>query len=64
MKVSVDLATCQGYANCVVEAEAIFDIDDETDKAVVLIETVPEGLADDARRAADSCPVAAITIEE
>lgn len=64
MRVAVDLDTCQGYANCVVEADAIFDIDDETGKAVVLVETLPEDLAEDARRAVDSCPVDAISIEE
>lgn len=64
MKVSVAIDTCQGYANCVVEADAIFDIDDETGKAIVLQETVPDELAEDARRAAESCPVEAITIEE
>lgn len=64
MKVSVDLETCQGYANCVLEADAIFDIDDDTGKAVVLRETVPDDLAESARAAAASCPVDAITIEE
>lgn len=64
MKVSVAVDTCQGYANCVIEADAIFDIDDDTGKATVLQATVPAELADDARRAAESCPVEAITIEE
>lgn len=64
MRAVVDLGTCQGYANCVIEADAIFDIDDETEKAVVLVDTIPSDLADDARRAADSCPVDAIAIEE
>jgi ferredoxin len=64
MKVSVALETCQGYANCVVEADTIFDIDEETGKAIVLQATVPAELADDAQRAAESCPVEAITIEE
>ncbi|HEY2056169.1 MAG TPA: ferredoxin [Solirubrobacterales bacterium] len=64
MKVRVDLATCQGYANCVVEADAIFDIDDETGKAIVLQETVPEDLAEAVRAAVASCPVDAISIEE
>lgn len=64
MKVRVDVAVCQGYANCVVEADAIFDIDEETGKAVVLVEIVPEDLAESARAAVASCPVEAISIEE
>jgi len=64
VKVSVALDVCQGYANCVVEADAIFDIDDDTGKAIVLQETVPSDAAEDARRAAEACPVDAITIEE
>jgi ferredoxin len=62
MRAVVDLATCQGYANCVVEADQIFDLDEDTEKAVVLVDLVPEDLAEDARRAAASCPVSAITL--
>lgn len=64
MKVEVDLGTCQGYANCVLEADAIFDLDDETGKVIVLMQSVPAELEDEARRAAASCPVSAITIGE
>jgi ferredoxin len=60
----VNLATCQGYANCVVEAERVFDIDEDTEKAVVLVDTVPTDLEEDARRAAASCPVGAIALED
>lgn len=62
MRVVVDLNTCQGYANCVVEAPDLFDVDDESGKAVVLLEEVDASLADDAQRAVDNCPVSAITI--
>ena len=64
MKVSVDVNVCQGYANCVIEADAIFDIDEETGKAVVIQETIPDDLAEDARRAVESCPVSAIAVSE
>lgn len=63
MKATVDLGTCQGYANCVLEAPEVFDLDDETGKAVVLVATVAEDLHEDARRAEASCPVQAITLE-
>jgi ferredoxin len=62
MKVVVDLNTCQGYANCVAEAPDLFDVDDETGKAIVLMEEFGADLADDAQRAVDDCPVSAITI--
>lgn len=64
MRVEVDLGTCQGYANCVVEAPDLFDVDDETGKAVVLLDEFDANLADDAQRAVDNCPVSAITIVE
>lgn len=62
MKARVDLSKCQGYANCILEADGIFDLDEETGKAVVLVDEVPQGLAEDAQRAAASCPVSAIEL--
>jgi ferredoxin len=64
MKAVVDLSKCQGYANCVIEADSVFDIDDETGKATVLVDQVPPDLVEDARRAAASCPVGAIEIQD
>lgn len=64
MKTRVDLAKCQGYANCVVEAPEIFDLDDDTGKAKVLVDEIGPGREDEARRAVDSCPVSAITLEQ
>lgn len=60
MKVELDLAKCQGYANCVVEAPEIFDIDEDNGKAIILMEEVPESAHEEARRAVASCPVAAL----
>jgi ferredoxin len=62
MRVEVNLDTCQAYANCVIEAPDIFDVDEETSKAVVLIAEVPPELAEDACRAEANCPVKAITL--
>jgi ferredoxin len=61
MKITIDLARCQGYANCVAAAPDALDIDDVTGKAVLL-----DGEADPAeiREAARSCPVAAIGLED
>lgn len=61
MKVTVDRETCIGAASCVGVAPGVFRLDDEY-KAVVID---PEGAEDeDIRRAAEACPVQAITIEE
>lgn len=61
MKVTVDRATCIGAASCVGVAPGVFELDDEY-KAVVID---PEGAdEEDIRRAAEACPVQAITIEE
>ena len=58
-----DLGACQGYANCVVAADDVFDLDDEG-VVVLLRTTVPE--ADRARveEAARSCPVSALWLED
>ncbi|HEY1275590.1 MAG TPA: ferredoxin [Thermoleophilaceae bacterium] len=64
MRAVVDLNVCQGYANCVIEASQIFDIDEDTDKAVVLVDAVPDEALDDVRRAVAACPVSAIALEE
>ena len=64
MRAVVDLNTCQGYANCIVEAPDLFDVDDETGKAVVLVDEFDADLVQDAQRAVDNCPVSAITIAD
>jgi len=52
-----------GYANCVIEAPDLFDIDEDTDKAVVLVET-PEGdQVTAAREAVRVCPAVALRLE-
>lgn len=60
--VRADLGVCQGYANCVVAAGDVFDIDD--DGVVVLLRTEVEE-AERARvaEAAHSCPVSALRLE-
>lgn len=63
MRVTVDLNECLGYTNCIVEAPELFDVDDETGKAVVLVDLVEARLEDDARRAVANCPATAIAIE-
>jgi ferredoxin len=64
VKIIADLEACQGYANCVIEAPDVFDIDDSSAKVVILQATPTPDLVDDVRRAAAACPVKALTIEE
>jgi len=58
-----DLAACQGYANCVVGADDVYDIDDGG--IVVLLQTAVDE-ADRVRveAAARSCPVSALWLED
>jgi 3-phenylpropionate/trans-cinnamate dioxygenase ferredoxin reductase subunit len=61
--VKADLEACQGYANCVVGAEDVFDIDD--DGVVVLLRTtIEEPERGRVEEAARSCPVSALTVED
>ncbi len=64
MRVTVDLSRCQGYANCVLAAPDIFDLDDETSQAIVLEPSPPADRYEAARQAEAGCPVQAITLEE
>jgi 3-phenylpropionate/trans-cinnamate dioxygenase ferredoxin reductase subunit len=58
-----DLAACQGYANCVVGADDVYDIDD--DGIVVLLRTaVEESERARVESAARSCPVSALWLED
>ena len=61
--VQADLGLCQGYANCVVAADDVFDIGD--DGVVVLLRAEIDD-ADRARveSAARACPVSALTVTD
>ena len=64
MKVVVDQERCQGYVICLSNAENVFDFDDATGKAFVILEE-PTGINEAAARvAARNCPAGAITVEE
>ncbi|MBA3799103.1 MAG: ferredoxin [Geodermatophilaceae bacterium] len=58
-----DFEACQGYANCVVAAPEVYDIDD--DGTVVLLK---QEISDDERakvdEAVNSCPTSALSIED
>ncbi|MBL5973750.1 MAG: ferredoxin [Candidatus Leucobacter sulfamidivorax] len=64
-KITVDLGLCQGYAACLIESPALFDIDDDTEKAVVLGGPEhDESMRQQAEAAMRACPARAITIED
>ena len=62
MKVKIDPDLCTGDEICVQVCPEVFEM--EGDKAVVIMEEVPENLQDSVREAAESCPSEAIIIEE
>ncbi len=64
MKAIVDQDTCTGCGLCPDACPEVFEMDESTDKAKVLVETVPVGAEQACREAAEGCPVEAITIEE
>jgi ferredoxin len=63
-RLSLDLAKCQGYANCLIEAPEIWDFDDEEDVAVLKDPDPADGLREKAAASARCCPAQAITFEE
>lgn len=61
--VKADLGACQGYANCVIAAPDVFDIDDDG-VVVVPRATVNEQERQRVEEAAGSCPVSALVVED
>jgi ferredoxin len=62
-KIRLDLDACLGYGNCVVEAPELFDLDEATDKAIVLKESVEEPDLETAEIAVRVCPAMALALE-
>lgn len=62
-RVILDLDTCQGYANCVVAAPEVFDIDEQTATAVLLQEMPDDALRASVEDAVSRCPTEAISLE-
>lgn len=64
MKIELDAEACLGYANCVVEAPEVFDLDEASNTAVVLIENPGAEFVEAARAAVRSCPASALRLTE
>lgn len=63
-EVLLDMDLCQGYANCVMAAPAIFDIDDAAGTAILLEPHPPDDQRDAAEEAVRNCPAEAISVKE
>jgi 3-phenylpropionate/trans-cinnamate dioxygenase ferredoxin reductase subunit len=61
--VHADLGLCQGYANCVVAADDVFDLGDEG-VVVLLRAEIPDADRARAESAARACPVSALTVTD
>ncbi|MGW7824074.1 ferredoxin [Streptomyces puniciscabiei] len=64
MNITIDLSLCNGYGNCVMEAPAIFDLDERTGMGVVLEESPAEERRALVEAAARTCPVQAIRVQD
>lgn len=64
MKVTVDNARCSGYGNCVFAAPDLFDLDDETNLAVLRVSEFTEADRQGILDAVADCPAGAISFDE
>ncbi len=60
MKAKVDPEICIGCGLCVTTCPEVYRMED--DKAIVYVAVVPKAVEDSCKKAADECPVTAITI--
>jgi ferredoxin len=63
MRVNVLRDKCAGHALCNATAPELFGLDEGGQAILLMPGDIPEGLADDARAAAASCPERALTVE-
>lgn len=63
IEVHADREKCQGYANCIMAAPDIFDVDDDG-LVVVLRDEIDNSERDHTDEAVRSCPVAALRLDQ
>lgn len=61
MKIVIDWDLCQGHANCMADAPAVFRVDDKG-TMTVLMEHPPEDQREAVDNAVAFCPTGAITV--
>ncbi len=64
MRITVEERGCLRYGMCVLEAPEVFALEDDDEIARVLVDPVPDELADRASVAVDACPMQALAIVE
>jgi ferredoxin len=62
MRVTVDVELCEGYGNCVFEAQDYFELEDDGVVQLLMTEVEP-GDVERVGLAAASCPVSALFLE-
>jgi ferredoxin len=62
-RVLLDLGLCNGYGNCVMSAPDVFDIDDASGLAVVLVPDPPPDRRAAVEEAVRLCPVQALRVD-
>ena len=64
MRIDLDRGLCLGYGNCVMEAPEIFDLDEQTNQAVIDEHAAATGDPERAYAAARACPAGALRVAE
>lgn len=64
MRIELDASLCLGYGNCIAEAPEHFDLDEDTNLAIILIENPHEQDRGVVEAAVRSCPAVALRIVE
>jgi ferredoxin len=62
--VILDTQNCQAYANCLLTAPDVFDLDEDRGIAIIKQDNPPEELRAVVEEAVRSCPVQALTLED
>ena len=63
MKAIVDHSLCEGHARCMDNAPEVFEVRDD-DRSYTLINVIPDELRAKVERAVQTCPRAAIKLED
>ncbi|MGV9870586.1 ferredoxin [Rhodococcus koreensis] len=62
MKLSLNLNGCMGYACCMMESPELFDLDEDTGLAILLVEHPDGSMREQAETAVRACPAGVISL--